>query len=299
MDKKLITILLSVVLTIPLFVAIMSNLEMFTFAPGDVGHWIGFWGSYLGAIIGMIAIFITTQITLRKSEDSLNKQLLLQREEVAFWRLIDIMEKQQKGADDSISKKIQIYKDTLTHKKSIYLYDNHPRIQDLIFKIESHQNEIINRIFDYIKEVYPEEIGDSNNIFVHSSLIQFNTPFADEFRKLVDRNSYSDNQVAFFGEDAEELYELALLENFQELYFIHEESENLASDENYREYMNECEKNAKDELINNQYVEKRVELIKIIKEHQNEIKSKLAHSYYRQVKSKETLELEKIFKVAE
>lgn len=73
MDKKLITIFLSVILIIPLFVAVMSNLEMFTFAPGDVGHWIGFWGSYLGATIGLAGVFFTTYLIIEKeNEESRN-----------------------------------------------------------------------------------------------------------------------------------------------------------------------------------------------------------------------------------
>lgn len=54
------TLLLSIILGIPGFLAISAKLSIFSFAPGKVDSWIGFWGSYLGGIVGMVAVIITT-----------------------------------------------------------------------------------------------------------------------------------------------------------------------------------------------------------------------------------------------
>lgn len=73
MNRQLVTIFIAITLTIPLFIAILFNTAIFSFAPGEIGDWIGFWGSYLGAIVSISGVLYTTYLLIENERKKTSK----------------------------------------------------------------------------------------------------------------------------------------------------------------------------------------------------------------------------------
>ncbi|RHW33536.1 hypothetical protein [Oceanobacillus profundus] len=74
-------IVILLMLVIPLIIAILLNLDIFSFALGSTDSWISFWGSYIGGGIGMIAVILTTLYIVKKDSQANKESLDLQHEQ--------------------------------------------------------------------------------------------------------------------------------------------------------------------------------------------------------------------------
>lgn len=65
---------------IPIIMALLLKLKVFSFAIGTTGAWIAYWGSYLGAIVGAFTVIAVTLIQIRKQGEHNKNQIDAQRE---------------------------------------------------------------------------------------------------------------------------------------------------------------------------------------------------------------------------
>lgn len=304
MDKKLITILLSVVLIIPLFVAIMSNLEMFTFAPGDVGHWIGFWGSYLGAIIGMIAIFITTQITIKNSENQTNKKLEIEREEEIFWRMLNVLQKHQENYDYKIKEALsKLEEEFLKRKLDLFLRNcEEDRRNEIVEELYNHQKHLAKQIVDYLEnsiEGIKEVFSNKDIIYELKHLSSINgltiedllrgTSYLKDYKNLVWEGGYS--YCAEIQESPRDCYELDLLYSYNNLPIVKDELKSIENQDFVKEEINAI---CREWVSNNNFLSQRLRIMKYLEEHTEDIDSeKLALCFvsHQSLMSREVMRL--------
>lgn len=69
MKTKLIVFLGGLFLVVPILLAKLLELNIFSFAMGKVDTWITFWGSYLGAIIGASVVYFVAQLQMKRQQE--------------------------------------------------------------------------------------------------------------------------------------------------------------------------------------------------------------------------------------
>ena len=69
MKTKLILFLGGLFLVVPVLLAKLLELNIFSFAMGKVDTWITFWGSYLGAIIGASVVYFVAQLQMKSQQE--------------------------------------------------------------------------------------------------------------------------------------------------------------------------------------------------------------------------------------
>lgn len=69
MKTKLILFLGGLFLLVPVLLAKLLELNIFSFAMGEVDTWITFWGSYLGAIIGASVVYFVAQLQMKRQQE--------------------------------------------------------------------------------------------------------------------------------------------------------------------------------------------------------------------------------------
>lgn len=69
MKTKLILFLGGLFLVVPVLLAKLLELNIFSFAMGEVDTWITFWGSYLGAIIGASVVYFVAQLQMKRQQE--------------------------------------------------------------------------------------------------------------------------------------------------------------------------------------------------------------------------------------
>ncbi|MET3659641.1 hypothetical protein [Sporosarcina psychrophila] len=75
-------IIAAIVISIPLLIALLLNVNIFNFALGNTESWIAFWGSYIGGMFGMIGVIITTYIIISNNKKNIEYSMELQDRQV-------------------------------------------------------------------------------------------------------------------------------------------------------------------------------------------------------------------------
>lgn len=291
MDKKIIIIFTLIALIIPLFVAIMSNLEVFSFAPGDIGHWIGFWGSYLGAIMGMIAVFITTQITIKNSENQTNKKLEMEREEEIFWRMLNVLQKHQENYDYKIKEVLSKLEEEFLKRKLYLILKNceKNRRNEIVEEVYNHQQYLAKQIVDYLENlvggIKPNFSDDKDLIYelmylppINGSLIGDllrGTPYLKDYKKLVWEGEYS-----YHGKIQEfpiGCYELDLLYSYSNLSIVKDELNSIEKQDFVKEEINAI---YREWVSNNNLLSQRLKIMKYLEEYTEDIDSEKLTLYF-------------------
>lgn len=97
-DKELkllkVTGIIFIILLIPIFVAVLMHIDVFSRALGDANGWLGYWGGYLGALIGAATVYIVTTMQLRTQrklhEQNLKEQFDLHNSNLVHQRKLQM-----------------------------------------------------------------------------------------------------------------------------------------------------------------------------------------------------------------
>lgn len=221
-----IAIVIYLVVTLPFLISNMLSVSWFGFAPGKADSWIGFWGSYLGSIVGMIAIFVTTQITIKNSEEQAKKIFESESKAEAFWRMLEMLDKHQKNNDTQLQKRLNQMEERICKEKIKVLLENVQIKNCFLTKVQEHQEQQIKNVVEYLikyencvdKVFQDTDNRNIENILNHlkqspgfSELLK-GTPYEEVYEKLVSEGEYRAEIIEEFHVD--------LVYNYRDVPFV-------------------------------------------------------------------------------